>query len=542
MQPPPASGDAVRTLCLDSIHPLMTHRNAFFQRVEGAGDWPQNGTMRSLDTLRFDNSYGRLPDTFYTRLAPTPLAQPFMISFNPDAAALIDLQLDTADYPQAAELLSGVRPLPGSDPLAMVYAGHQFGHFAGQLGDGRAILLGEALGSDGRRWDLHLKGGGETPYSRAGDGRAVLRSSIREYLCGEAMHHLGIPSSRALCLLGSHEEVYRESIESGAMIVRMAPSHVRFGSFEHFYYSGKFDELQQLGDYVIAQHYPDLCDHSNRYLELLRQVSSRTAALMAHWQRVGFAHGVMNTDNMSILGLTLDYGPFGFLDGYNPGYICNHSDHHGRYAFDRQPEIGQWNISCLAQAMLPLLALHGGSPDEAAEQARAVIDDYRGEYQQHYQQALRAKLGLNEQRSGDPQLAERLLALMAKTEVDYSRCFRLLSQLSTDAATAIDTPARDLFVDREAFDAWAGDYRARLRAEHSDDRQRHTAMNAVNPAYILRNYLAQQAIDQAEKGDYSEVNRLLELLRHPYEDQPGMQHYAAEPPDWGRRMVLSCSS
>ena len=498
--------------------------------------------MASLHQLRFDNSYGRLPETFYTRLAPTPLANPFIISFNHDAAALIDLQLDPADYPQAAELFSGIRPLPGADPLAMVYAGHQFGHYAGQLGDGRAILLGEAVGSDGHRWDLHLKGGGETPYSRAGDGRAVLRSSIREYLCGEAMYHLGIPSSRSLCLIGSNEHVYRESIETGAMIIRMAPSHVRFGSFEHFYYNGKFDALRQLGDYVIEQHYPELRDHELRYLELLKRISSRTAALMAQWQRVGFAHGVMNTDNMSILGLTLDYGPFGFLDGYNPGYICNHSDHHGRYAFNRQPEIGQWNVSCLAQAMLPLLALHASSPDQAAEQARAVIDAYRGDYEQHYQQALCAKLGLNEQHDGDEQLAERLLTLMANAEVDYSRCFRLLSQLSSDPATDADAPVRDLFIDREAFDAWATDYRARLHAERSDDQQRRAAMDAVNPAYILRNYLAQQAIDQAERGDYSEVNRLLELLRHPYDDQPGMQHYAAEPPDWGKRMVLSCSS
>ena len=501
--------------------------------------------MATLDNLRFDNSYRRLPDEFHSRLAPTPLANPYMVSFNHQAASLIDLDLVASEYARAAETLSGVRPLRGGDPLAMIYSGHQFGHYVPELGDGRAILLGEVLGIDDQRWDLHLKGGGETPYSRAGDGRAVMRSSIREYLCGEAMHYLGVPSSRALCLIGSDEQVYRESIERGAMVVRMARSHVRFGSFELFYYNGQFDALRLLADYVIEQHYSELLASDTPYLALLKVVISRTAELMAHWQLVGFSHGVMNTDNMSILGITLDYGPFGFMDGYHPGYVCNHSDHQGRYAFNRQPEIGQWNVSCLAQALLPLLALHTGSPDEAAEQARAAIDEYRGEYEQHYHGGLRAKLGLGdrplERHGDDQQLAERLLALMAASGVDYARCFRMLGQFDSSAPDQ-HTPARDLFVDREAFDAWARDYRARLLADASDDAGRRERMDAVNPKYILRNYMAQQAIELAADKDFSEVERLLTLLRRPFDEQPEMERYAAEPPDWGKRMVLSCSS
>jgi uncharacterized protein YdiU (UPF0061 family) len=324
------------------------------------------------------------------------------------------------------------------------------------------------------------------------------------------------------------------------MLVRMAPSHVRFGSFEIFFYNGKFAELKQLADYVIEHHYPALRDQPKPYLGLLREAITRTAQMIAQWQLVGFAHGVMNTDNMSILGLTLDYGPFGFLDGYDPGTICNHSDHQGRYAFDRQPEIGQWNISCLAQALLPLLALDEDSEDAAVEAARAAIDAYRSDYEEHYQQGFRAKLGLLEQRPGDDELAERLLSLMASTQVDYSIAFRLLGQLQV--ADPGSCALRDRFIDREAFDAWALDYAARLRAEGSGDSERRARMNRCNPKYLLRNYLAQQAIDQAVDKDFSEVDRLLQLLRRPYDEQPEYEAYSAEPPDWGKRMVLSCSS
>ncbi len=421
----------------------------------------------------------------------------------------------------------------------MCYAGHQFGHYVPQLGDGRALVLGEVVNSVGQRWELQLKGSGQTPYSRDGDGRAVLRSTIREYLCSEAMHALGIPTTRALCIIGSEEEVYRERIESGALLVRMAPSHVRFGSFEVFFYRQQYAQLRQLADYVIRHDFPELQRHREPYPALLREVVLRTARLIAQWQLVGFSHGVMNTDNMSILGLTLDYGPFGFMDTYDAGFVCNHSDHLGRYAFDRQPSIGLWNLSCLAQAMLPLLDEDDGGA--AAAQAREVLTAYQPAYQQAYADGMRAKLGLREARDGDGELGARLLDLMQANQVDYTNLFRDLARLRLDDF-ANDGFLRERFTDRAGFDAWAADYRARLRAEQSDDLMRRTAMHGVNPRFVLRNYLVQQAIERAEQGDYAEIGRLLDLLSRPYDQQPGMAAYASEPPAWGRRIEVSCSS
>ncbi|HEY6093375.1 MAG TPA: YdiU family protein, partial [Gallionellaceae bacterium] len=313
--------------------------------------------MRKLEQLNFDNTFARLPATFHSRLQPTPLGNPYLVSFNSRAAALIDLADDQALRPDFAEYFIGNRLLPGSEPLSMLYAGHQFGHYVPQLGDGRAILLGEIRNAAGELWDVQLKGAGPTPYSRSGDGRAVLRSSIREYLCSEAMHGLGIPTTRALCIVGSDDEVYRERIETAAVVTRLAPSHVRFGSFEVFYYRQQVAQIEALADYVIARHFPHLTGVPGRFGRLLHEVMTRTARLMARWQAVGFMHGVMNTDNMSILGLTFDYGPFGFMEAYNPGHVCNHSDHGGRYAFDQQPQIGLWNLTALAQAMSPLVPL-----------------------------------------------------------------------------------------------------------------------------------------------------------------------------------------
>jgi uncharacterized protein YdiU (UPF0061 family) len=494
--------------------------------------------MRTLEELSFDNTYQQLPQTFYSRLAPTPLSGAFLVSFNPEAAALLDLHPAEGARRELVEYLSGMRTLPGSAPVAMCYSGHQFGHYVARLGDGRAILLGEVRNARGEKWDLHLKGAGQTPYSRQGDGRAVLRSSLREYLCGEAMHGLGIPSSRGLCVIGSTEEVYREAIEPGAMLVRLAPTHVRFGSFEYFYYSHQFEQLKQLADHVIAEHYPALTDSEHRYTGLLRETTLRTARLIAQWQAAGFAHGVMNTDNMSILGLTLDYGPFGFLDQYDPGYVCNHSDHQGRYAFDQQPRIGLFNLSCLAQALLPLLP---GDTQAAAQTARAVLELYQPALAAHYTGLMRAKLGLQEARADDQKLCADLLDILATNRVDYTRFFRALARFRQDAA---DNPVlRDLFADRTAFAAWSERYRRRLAGEHSRDGQRAARMDSVNPKYILRNYLAETAIRRAQDhGDYAETERLLALLRRPYDEQPENEHYAAEPPDWAQRIAVSCSS
>ncbi len=495
--------------------------------------------MHTLKNLPFDNSFARLPDHFYARVQPTALADPYTVSINPQAAALIDLDPAEFDHPELAHYLSGAKPLPGSDPLAMLYSGHQFGHYVPQLGDGRAILLGQVRNRKGESWDLQLKGAGITPFSRAGDGRAVLRSTIREYLCAEAMHGLGIPSTRSLCMIGSDEEVYREQIETGAVLLRMAPSHVRFGSFEVFFYRNQHERLRELADHVIAEHYPELQADPQPYLALLREVVQRTARLIAQWQLVGFAHGVMNTDNMSVLGLTMDYGPFGFLDAYEPGFICNHSDHQGRYAFDKQPEIGLWNLTCFAQALLPLLDPDDG--EAAVAQARDALAAYQPAFVAAYGRGLRDKLGLRDERTEDQALADRLLALMQHSGTDYTRLFRDLATLQRNDA-GMDGLLRDQFVDREAFDQWAGDYRARLHAEGSEDGERAVRMNRVNPRFVLRNHLAQQVIERAQRKDFAGVDELLAVLSRPFDEHPGMAHYAEPPAADARQIVVSCSS
>jgi len=491
--------------------------------------------LRSLETLQFDNTYARLSPAFYARLAPTPFTcPPHLVCFNTDAAALIDLDPTEVQRPEFVEYFTGVRSLPGSDPLAMLYAGHQFGHYVSQLGDGRAILLGEVRNERGEKWDLHLKGAGQTPFSRDGDGRAVLRSCIREYLCGEAMHGLGIPTTRSLCIIGSNEEVLREEgVETGAMLLRLSPSHVRFGSFEVFYYRRQHEYLRQLTEYVIEQHFPHLIGAKDRYRCLLHEVVLRTAHLMAKWQANGFAHGVMNTDNMSVLGVTLDYGPFGFLNDYDAGFICNHSDRGGRYAFHRQPNIAHWNLHAFAEALLPLI-----TEDEAKEALAAYEPALVG----HYRELMRAKLGLTEWMPEDGELIIGLLEMMQANHVDYTNFFRLLG--SFDSATDLDdTALRALTLNRADFDTWAARYRRRLQAEGSQDAKRRRRMNQINPKFVLRNYLAQTAITLAtEKRDFSEIARLLALLQDPFNEHPGMERYAAPPPDSGEHLVVSCSS
>ncbi|MEJ2591996.1 MAG: YdiU family protein [Candidatus Thiodiazotropha sp.] len=495
--------------------------------------------MRNLENLNFTNSFAGLPDACYSRLPPCPLTDHYLVSANPAAAALIDLEAAELARPAFVDYFGGHHTLPGSDPLATLYAGHQFGVWVPQLGDGRAILLGEVTNRRGERWELQLKGAGETPYSRSGDGRAVLRSTLREYLCSEAMHGLGIATTRALCVIGSREAVYRERIEPGALLVRLAPSHLRFGSFEVFFHRREYARLAQLADYLIAHHFPALQKSDQPYLALLREVIERTARLMAQWQCVGFAHGVMNTDNMSMLGLTLDYGPFGFLDVYDPGFICNHSDRWGRYAFDRQPSIALWNLSCLAQAMLPLF--HDSDPEAAATLAREALQTFEPAYRSAYLRGMRKKLGLSRQAPTDEGLVTDLLTRMQRSRVDYTNLFRALCRVNGGDAEG-DDAARDLFIERSLFDRWVERYRQRLQTEQRSDGERRQAMRRANPKYILRNYLAQQAIEQAEQGSYDETERLLGLLRTPYDEQPEMEDYAAEPPEWGRRLELSCSS
>ncbi len=487
----------------------------------------------SLDNLPFSNSFAALPPAFYSRVAPTPFeSEPMLIHFNTQAAALLDLDPGVQHDPRFVEAFSGRRRLPGMDPIAMLYAGHQFGHYVPQLGDGRAIILGETANRRGEMWELQLKGSGQTPYSRGSDGRAVLRSSIREYLCSEAMHGLGIPTTRGLCLIGSTDEVHRERIETGAMLTRLAPSHVRFGSFEVFFYRDQHEQVRVLADYVITQHYPALADQPDRHLRFLQTVIKRTARLIAQWQAVGFAHGVLNTDNMSILGLTLDYGPYGFMEAYNPGFICNHSDHHGRYAFDQQPQVGLFNLSCLAQALLPLIDI---------EAARAALDAYQARFIEHYQHVMAQKLGFAQPDETVLHLLEELLVQMHESRTDYTLLFRALSSVSRDHNDSV--PAlRNRFVDRERFDRWLEEYRRHQHATVQDEAARQTAMLAANPKYVLRNYLAQVAIEKAERGDYAEIEQLLTVLQTPFHEHPQLAHYAEPPPDWADNIQVSCSS
>ncbi|MBI2770807.1 MAG: YdiU family protein [Burkholderiales bacterium] len=482
--------------------------------------------------LAWDNGFARLGEAFYTPLQPTPLPSPYLVGANAGLARELGLDGATFRSQAAVEAFTGNLPIAGTQPLASVYSGHQFGVWAGQLGDGRAILLGEAQTPAGPQ-EFQLKGSGLTPYSRMGDGRAVLRSSIREFLGSEAMHGLGIPTTRALCVTGSGAPVRREEVETAAVVTRVAPSFIRFGHFEHFSAREQYGELRQLADYVIDRFYP-ACRGTdqfagNPYAALLEQVSGRTAAMVAAWQAVGFCHGVMNTDNMSILGLTIDYGPFQFLDAFDPGHICNHSDEQGRYAYNRQPNVAYWNLFCLGQALLPLV----GEQDLAL----AALESYKAVFPRELEARMRAKLGLAEAKEGDRELVEAILKLLAADKVDYTIFWRRLSRHA--AGEAADT-VRDLFLDRGAFDAWLLQYSERLtqagRASAAD------LMLKTNPKFVLRNHLGELAIRDAKLKDYSGVDTLLGLMQSPFEEHPGREEFAGFPPDWASHIEISCSS
>ena len=495
---------------------------------------------RPVDSgLALTHSYGRLSEAFYTRVAPTPLPDPYLVAKSDDAGARLGLAPSRFDDPGFIAALTGSQPLAGSDPLATVYSGHQFGVYVPRLGDGRALLLGEVVGPDGKHWEVQLKGTGKTPYSRMGDGRAVLRSSIREFLASEAMHGLGIPTTRALAVTGSDYPVIRETVETAAVVTRLSPSFVRFGTFEYFYWTEQHDALKQLADFIIDRFYPEAREAPRPYLALLEQVARRTARLVAQWQGVGFCHGVLNTDNMSILGLTIDYGPYGFIDSFDAGHICNHSDEHGRYAYNMQPQIGHWNLYALGQALVPLT--------DDVDATKEAIDTYLGEYSRAIDDVFRAKLGLMTQHSEDEPLINSLIELLNANHTDWTLFWRRLSTLRRDAtAPEQDSAIRDLVVDRAAFDAWATTYRARLARESSVDAERAARMNRANPKYVLRNHLAETAIRRARGDDgardFSEIARLLAILSHPYDEQPEHDAYAAAPPDWAQSLHLSCSS
>ncbi len=484
-----------------------------------------------IDRLQhtFFDQFKEQGDLHFSSVLPARLDDPVMVSSNKLLAEELDIDPAELATSEMLEMMSGNFMTANIKPIALVYSGHQFGVWAGQLGDGRAMTLGELpAGDSSSTWDIQLKGAGPTPYSRFADGRAVLRSSIREYLCSEAMHGLGIATTRALCLVDSKSQVYREEIESGATVCRVAQSHIRFGSFEHFHYRNQPESVKALADYVIQRNFPEWAEADDKYYLMFKNCVLKTAKMIAQWQSVGFNHGVMNTDNMSIIGDTIDYGPFGFLDTYDPDHICNHSDTNGRYSFKNQPSVGLWNLNALATSLTSLI--------DNKDLIRA-LKQYEPEFLDQFRHIMAGKIGLEEYRHNDEQLINQLLELLQINNVDYSIFFRSLSAFSDD-----NQSIRDQFVDREGFDTWAEKYSARLTQQDQTDQQRRQSMNAVNPKYVLRNYMAQAAIEAAKQGDYSEVNLLLDILQSPYDEHPEADKYAGLPPDWADQLSVSCSS
>ncbi|WP_314104756.1 YdiU family protein [uncultured Stenotrophomonas sp.] len=489
----------------------------------------------------------------WSAVMPTPVAAPTLLAYSPELAAQLGWGPDLLESADFARVFGGNALYEGMQPWAANYGGHQFGHWAGQLGDGRAISLGELLAPDGLRWELQLKGAGRTPYSRGADGRAVLRSSIREFLCSEAMHHLGVPTTRALSLVGTGESVVRDmfydghpAAEPGAVVCRVAPSFLRFGSFELPASRGDSALLRQLVDFCIARDFPELADAgAERHAQWFAQVCERTAVLVAHWMRVGFVHGVMNTDNLSILGLTIDYGPYGWVDDYDPDWTPNTTDAQGRrYRFGTQPQVAYWNLTRLAQALAPLFddvaPLHAGLARFQAVHARCERDD------------TAAKLGLDACRDADDlALMADWLQILHDGEMDMTLAFRGLIDFDPQAPDVAVLEEAFYSADRRAsvlpaLQGWLQAYAQRLQSDRLDPSQRRQRMGAANPVYVLRNWLAQEAIELAEQGDLSGVHALQDVLRRPYEVQPGREHYAGKRPEWARDKagcsMLSCSS
>lgn len=522
---------------------------------------------RSLRSLPADAESGnsrrrQVNNACFSRVLPTPVAKPELVAYAPEAAALLGLSPADCESQSFAEIFTGNKLLPGMDPHATCYGGHQFGNWAGQLGDGRAINLGELVNPAGAHWMLQLKGAGPTPYSRTADGLAVLRSSVREFLCSEAMHHLGVPTTRALCLTVTGEQVVRDMLydgnaapEPGAVVCRVAPSFTRFGHFEMLAARGETDLLRKFADYTISADFPAVApqgpNNKDTYLAWFAEVCRATAEMVVEWMRVGFVHGVMNTDNMSILGLTIDYGPYGWLENYDPDWTPNTTDAGSRrYRFSYQPAIAHWNLVRLANAIYPLI--------EEAGPLEELLGDFEAQYASGWQAMMARKLGLAEYRPSDASLVGELDGVLQLAETDMTIFFRRLADLDVGmSASAGDGLLKPLFeafyvpeqLNREVrgrINDWLADYLDRLREDGSDQASRRARMNAANPKYVLRNYLAQLAIDKAESGDYSMVSELLDLLRRPYDEQPEREHFAARRPDWARTRVgcsmLSCSS
>ena len=533
--------------------------------------------VTTLDTLVFDNRFTRElpsdPETenrrrqvmgaCYSRVLPRKVSQPQLVAYAREVAEALDLKGDLSESAEFTSVFAGNHLLPGMDPYATCYGGHQFGHWAGQLGDGRVINLGEIVNQKGERWALQLKGAGLTPYSRTADGLAVLRSSVREFLCSEAMFHLGVPTTRALSLVLTGEQVVRDMFydghpkhEPGAIVCRVAPSFTRFGNFQILASNGDIDVLRQLIDYTIRTDFPHLGQPSQEtYLAWFEEVCRTTAEMIVHWMRVGFVHGVMNTDNMSILGLTIDYGPYGWLEDYDPDWTPNTTDAEGRrYRFGHQPDIAHWNLSQFANAIHPVVG-------QAASLEKA-LNDYSASYDQGWRSMMVKKLGLT---AFDPEIDEELTSelhtVLQLVETDMTIFYRALAKIDVNindvdkvSDDTLMAPLMEAYYRPEQLADnhttqianWIRHYITRLRNDGLDNDSRRARMNAVNPKYVLRNYLAQLAIDKSEHGDHTMVNELLDVLRHPYDEQPGREGFAGKRPDWARTRagcsMLSCSS
>lgn len=476
--------------------------------------------MKSV--LKFDHQFASLPGVFYTEMpAEGVAAKPELLAVDTSVAEKIGLNIADFDAHTLAAIFSGNQPLPGGRPLAMVYSGHQFGVWAGQLGDGRALLLGQVRDNENALWDIQLKGSGITPYSRMGDGRAVLRSCVREYLGSIALEGLGIPTSHALCLVSTGSPVRRETLEPGCVLTRVAKSHIRFGHFEHFAHHGMSESIPVLLDHLIRNYFPGL-----GYTEYLETIVQRTATLIADWQAAGFAHGVMNTDNMSALGLTIDYGPFGFLDQFDLGFICNHSDHQGRYRFDRQPEIGHWNLLALCTALQSVIPW---------QDSQEILKGYVSCFKVQYHEKMMRKLGLPPD-AAETRLWQDFLVLLHKSKADYHQSFRSLADWLRDSATTL------AFAQVEGAETWLAEYRS-IAHRHGTAEDIAAKMNGHNPRYVLRNWIAEEVIRAAEDhGDTAPLHRLAEVLKDPCGEHPDCRHWNAPPPAQYAGLAVSCSS
>ena len=473
----------------------------------------------------FDNTYARELEGFYVPWKAAQVARPELVKLNIELAEELGLDAAALDSEEGARIFAGNETPEGALPLAQAYAGHQFGGFVPQLGDGRALLLGEVIDRYGRRRDIQLKGSGPTPFSRAGDGRAALGPVLREYLIGEAMHALGIPTTRALAAVLTGEPVYREGALPGAVLTRVAASHIRVGTFQLFAARGEPAKVRRLADYVIERHYQELKDHANPYLGLLESVCDRQAALIASWMHVGFIHGVMNTDNMAISGETIDYGPCAFMDQYDPATVFSSIDSRGRYAYANQPSIAQWNLARLAETLLPLIDADG---KRAVTRATEVINAFPEQYQRHWLKGMRAKLGLVGEDEADLNLATGFLTAMEVKKVDYTLAFRYLAE----AALGAEEPIRALFADPSAYDLWSGHWRTRLAREDVAPSARAQAMRRTNPAFVARNHRVEEALSAAvERGDYRPFETLLNILSRPFDDQPEFADFAEPAPE-----------